>query len=250
MSRTDFDFQRKECVTKMGLSEVTAINKHPDWRKYGHPHVLERWQCLIGTGGVMREWSPGSVLLLGENPPKKAYLVEKGIIALTHELDSGRQVFITLRRPGQMFGHDDLFFNNSLYLSACALTSAVVRVIDTKWLLDQVKKGGEACLLLSQQYERDLSDAAAQLGDMMQMDASMRFQRLLAQIAEIVPQDVAKDTPIDLPLTDGHIASLLGISAQQFSAVKRKLKRTNKVRFMKQRRTWVVYSSGPSKGGR
>jgi len=49
-----------------------------------------------------------------------------------------------------------------------------------------------------------------------------------------------KDAAIDLPLTDSQIASLLGISAQQFSAVKRKLNRAGGAQYLKGRRAWIV----------
>jgi len=54
-----------------------------------------------------------------------------------------------------------------LYISACALTDVEVRVIDVQWLFEQIKKGGEAGLLVAHQHERDLTEKAAELRDVM-----------------------------------------------------------------------------------
>jgi CRP-like cAMP-binding protein len=210
--------------------------------------ALARWQSLIGMGRGVQKWRPGSVQRLNEGIGNRSYLVEKGVIALTHALNNGRQVFIALRRPGEMFGHDDLFLGCGFYLSACALTDVEVRVTDLRWLVEQIKKGGEAGLLVAQQHERDLGEKTAELSDVMHMDASVRFQRLLSQIAGVLQSGPARDVHIDLPLTDSHIASLLGISAQQFSAVKRKLNRVSGTQYIKGKRTWIISSNHVGRG--
>jgi len=87
-----------------------AINDVAVWERDNLDRVLERWQRVIGPGRGVRKWLPGSVQPVNEEAGNKGYLVEKGIVALTHERNDGRQVFVALRRPGEMFGCGNLFF--------------------------------------------------------------------------------------------------------------------------------------------
>jgi hypothetical protein len=47
---------------------------------------------------------------------------------------------------------------------------------------------------------------------------------------------------VNVPLTDGYLASLLGISPQQFSAVKRKLAAEGEIRHIRATQTWIISS--------
>lgn len=166
--------------------------------------------------------------------------MEEGVIALSHHLSTGKQVFLALRSRGQVFGHSRHVLNHSFELSASALTDCVVRTLDSQWLIDQIKGGGDAGVLLMEQHAFDLYESATALIDLVHLDASARLRKFLIQFAAAAGVPSGEEMHVKVPLTDGYLASLLGISPQQFSAVKRKLALEGKVRHIREKQTWII----------
>jgi CRP-like cAMP-binding protein len=227
----------------MRANHTIAIDSHPDWNRDNLPQHLADWQTLVSLQGIVRKCGPGVTLLGPDSSANKFYLVESGVIALTHQLSSGRQIFAALRRPGQIFGHGGYLLNHGVNLSASSITDSVLRVLNSQWLIDEVRRGGKAGILLSRQHERDLFEAAA-LNDLVHLDASSRLERFLFHIASAFEPDPSGEVRLTLALTDGRIAALLGISAQQFSAIKRKLSRERRVQHFPEDRMWVLPANG------
>jgi CRP-like cAMP-binding protein len=180
------------------------------------------------------------MLLSGCSSTRKSFLVEEGVVALTHHLSTGKQVFLTLRSAGQIFGHSRHVLNHSFELSASALTRCVIRVFDSQWLVEEIKHGGEAGVLLHEQHAFDLYKSGADLIDLIHLDASVRLERFLAQFAAAFGNCPGEEIHVNLPLTDGYLASLLGISAQQFSTIKRRLATEGKVRHERATHSWIL----------
>lgn len=168
--------------------------------------------------------------------------MEEGVVALSHHLSTGKQVFLTLRSRGQIFGHSRHVLNHSFELTASALTECVVRTLDSQWLIDQIKGGGDAGVLLMEQHAFDLHESATALIDLVHLDASVRLRKFLVQFAAAAGVCPGEEMDVNVPLTDGYLASLLGISAQQFSAVKRKLAAEGEIRHIRATQTWIISS--------
>jgi CRP-like cAMP-binding protein len=201
--------------------------------------MLERWRKLVISSSILQECDPETVLISGDTSGRKSFLVEDGVIALTHELSTGKQVLLALRSPGQIFGHSRHILKTSFELSAIALTPCVVRVFDSGWLIEQIRRGGEAGVLLLQQHASDLYESAPALIEH-HCDASARLERMLAQLAAVFGADADEEMRVDLPLSDCHFASLLGISAQQFSTVQRRLAEEGRIRHLRKTDTWIL----------
>lgn len=201
--------------------------------------TLGRWKQLLNSAGAIQRYEPEALLLTPASPARKSFLVEAGVIALTHYLSSGKQVFLALCSPGQIFGHSRHVLNHSFEVSANALTRSTVRAFDSQWLVDQIRRGGDAGILLMEQHSSDLHESGATLIDLIHLDASVRFERFLLQFAQASGAKMAEEVQVHIPLTDGYLAALLGISAQQFSAVKRKLAAEGKVRHIRETQTWI-----------
>lgn len=204
--------------------------------------ALDRWRQILGRANVVQHCEPEKVLFSMNGSSRKSFLVEQGVVALAHHLSNGKQVFLTLRSPGQIFGHSRHVLNHSFDLSATALTVCAIRMIDTQWLVDQIKRGGEAGLLLLEQHASDLHESSVTLMELSHLDASVRLERFLSQLACALGVSSSTETAVSLPLADGYLASLLGISAQQFSAVKRRLSAEGKVRHVRETHTWILSS--------
>lgn len=232
----------------MTAEHTIAIDSHPDWNRDDLSQRLADWQHLVSLLGTVRECNPGVVLLGPDSSADKFYLVESGVIALTHQLSSGRQIFTALRRPGEIFGHGGYLLHHGINLSASSVTHSVVRVLSSQWLIDEVRRGGKAGVLLSRQHERDLFEAAA-LNDLVHLDAGSRLERFLLHVASAFKPDPSGEVRLTVPLTDSCIAGLLGISAQQFSAIKRKLSRESRVQHFPEDRMWILPGSGAARSG-
>lgn len=205
-------------------------------------NALDRWKQLVGSGMALQRCQPEAILLSDNSPIRRSFLVEQGVVALTHHLSTGKQVFLALRGPGQIFGHSRHLLNHSFELSASALTHCAVRVLDPRWLVEQVRRGGDAGVLLMEQHAYELYESGAALIDLVHLDASIRLERFLVRFAAVSGVLHGEEMHLHLPLTDAYIASLLGISAQQFSAIKRKLVSEGKARQIRDTQTWIISS--------
>lgn len=210
------------------------------------PSALERWKELVGPGMGLQRCQPEAMLVSGNSPIRRSFLVEQGVVALTHHLSTGKQVLLALRSAGHIFGHSRHVLNDSFEVSACALTPCVVRVLDPRWLVEQVRRGGDVGVLLIEQHAFDLYESGAALIDFVHLDARIRLERFLFRFAAASGVAPAEEMRVHVPLTDGYLASLLGISAQQFSTIKRKLSSDGRVRHIREAQTWIV--SAPSCG--
>jgi CRP-like cAMP-binding protein len=212
------------------------------WNVHRLDGALDRWKQLVGPAAIARRSGPEMVLLSGNSPTRRSYLVEEGVVALSHHLSTGKQVFLTLRARGQVFGHSRHVLNHSFELTASALTDCVVRTLDSQWLIDQIKGGGDAGVLLMEQHAFDLYESATALIDLVHLDASVRLRKFLVQFAAAAGICPDEEMHVNVPLTDGYMASLLGISPQQFSAVKRKLAAEGEIRHIREKQTWIIFS--------
>lgn len=206
----------------------------------GEASRLDRWKRLAGPGIGLQRCRPETMLVSGDGLTRKSFLVEEGVVALTHSLSTGKQVFLALRSAGQIFGHTRHVVNDSFEMAACAVTDCVIRVLDPKWLVEQVRRGGDAGVLLMEQHAFELYESGAALIDLVHLDASFRLERFLLRFAAASGVPPAEEMHLHLPLTDGYIASLLGISSQQFSTIKRKLGSEGRVRQIRETQTWIV----------
>lgn len=222
--------------TRNGQSDAEPLS----WNVHRLAGTLDRWKQLVGQTAAVRRCGPETLLLSENSPARRSYLVEEGVIALSHHLSTGKQVFLALRSRGQVFGHSRHVLNHSFELSASALTDCVVRTLDSQWLIDQIKGGGDAGVLLMEQHAFDLYESAPALIDLVHLDASARLRKFLIQFAAAAGVPSGEEMHVKVPLTDGYLASLLGISPQQFSAVKRKLASEGKVRHIREKQTWII----------
>lgn len=229
-------------IVELRSGAVSDVGVSPLLDSARNLSALDRWKQILGRASVVQHCEPEKMLLSMSMSSRKSFLVEQGVVALGHHLSSGKQVFLTLRSPGQIFGHSRHVLNHSFELSAAALTPCVIRMIDTQWLVDQIKRGGEAGLLLLEQHAFDLHESSAALMELGHLDASARLERFLTQFACALGISFTDETAVSLPLADGYLASLLGISAQQFSAVKRRLAAEGKVRHVRETHTWILSS--------
>lgn len=207
-----------------------------------HASALDRWKHLVGPASTVQRCEPEATLLSGNSPVRKSFLVEEGVVALTHYLSTGKQVFLALRSRGEIFGHSRHVLNHSFELSASALTRCLVRLVDPQWLMEQVKRGGDAGVLLMEQHAFDLYESGAALIDLVHLDASIRLERFLVRFAAASGVLPGEEMHLHVPLTDGYLASLLGISTQQFSTIKRKLATEGKARQVRETQTWIISS--------
>jgi len=222
-------------------SRVNDAPRQVIWSGRDLSSTPAKWRHLLLSSGNTQHFEPGTIVFGSDCSGGKSLLVEEGAVALTHQLSTGRQVFLGVRSPGEMLGYSKYLLDHSFQLSATTLTDCVLRVIDTRRVIEAVRNGGEAGLLLLKQQALDLSQAAMSLMKFMHLDACVRVERFLAQLAIAFQADTSKEFRIVLPLTDSFVADLLGISPQQFTVVKRKLAKEGKVRHIPETRMWILF---------
>lgn len=192
------------------------------WSKEIARMVLCQWR----QSGVLPEpvlYSAGAMIFDHKTESQDLFLLERGVVAFEREkLAKDRSGVFGLCLPGNLFGQSVEVPSLSNPHSAIALTRCSVYQIRKTRVLMALQEGGEPALFIIRQLLRNLICARARATESTVKSAKARFQQLLMELASVL-EDRSPAGSIRLPLKDKELASLLGISPQQFSVIKREL---------------------------
>jgi CRP-like cAMP-binding protein len=192
------------------------------WSKEVARTVLCQWK----QSGMLPEpalYSVGAMIFDRKTESQDLFLLEKGLVVFEREeIAKDRSGVFGLCSPGHLFGQSAEVPSLSNPYSAIALTRCSIYRIGKERVLMALQEGGEPALFIVRQLLRNLLCVRAQATESTVKPAKVRFQQLLVELASVL-EDRSPTGSIRMPLKDKELASLLGISPQQFSVIKRDL---------------------------
>lgn len=204
---------------------------------------------------TIAEWHHNSLLAVPEYYPAGAnifrpgserrslFLLDQGLVALerTEQRLQTRSAMFALCLPGQMFGRSSSVDEIAIPYSAIALMPSVMYAISSHKLMNALTKGGNAGLFVVHQYAQNLLSAVIRAREVSTRNTRERFEQLLLDLALVLDRRTLTGS-IGLPLKDKDIASLLGISPEQLSVIKRKMASDNVICCSHQKNEMVMKS--------
>lgn len=204
---------------------------------------------------TIAEWHHNSLLTAPEYYPAGAsifqpgsgrrslFLLDQGLVALerTEQRLQTRSAMFALCLPGQMFGRSSSVDEIAIPYSAIALTPCVIYAVSSHKLMHALTKGGNAGLFVIHQYAQNLLSAVIHVREVSTRNTRERFEQLLLDLALVLRRTLTGS--IRLPLKDKDIASLLGISPEQLSVIKRQMASDNVI-CCSRRKNEMVMKSG------
>jgi CRP-like cAMP-binding protein len=206
---------------------------------------------------TIAEWHHNSLLTAPEYFPAGAnifrpgaerrslFLLDQGLVALerAEQRLQTRSAMFALCLPGQMFGRSSSVDEIAIPYSAIALTPCVVYAVSSHKLMHALTKGGTTGLFVIHQYVQNLLSSVIRAREVSTRNTRERFEQLLLDLALVLRPTLTGS--IGLPLKDKDIASLLGISPEQLSVIKRQMASDNVIS-CSHRTNEMVMKSGTS----
>lgn len=164
----------------------------------------------------------GEVLILQGDPSANVFFIEEGRILACRYNQNGREIAIGCLGPGDVCGLEDALSEDAYGACHLVLSAGVVwrlAAADLRRLLDDVPMLAHVVMGY---LARRTRDAEEHLETLALDDLSTRIRKMLARLALQVG---LSDGPVLLPITQGHLAALVGASRQRTNAALVRLSR-------------------------
>ncbi len=163
-----------------------------------------------------RERFPAGAFLWHEGEPAhRCIILDRGRIAASRQLPSGRSVTTCLRGPGEIVGFIPLFDGGGYPTTVQALEEVEARVLGRAELLRAVQDG-ETGLLMFQLFAQRIREAFRTIDQLGQRSAVPRVAAALMALVQERPRP-GRLLVVTLPLASATLAGALGLAPETFS---------------------------------
>ncbi|HET6622261.1 MAG TPA: Crp/Fnr family transcriptional regulator [Dongiaceae bacterium] len=198
----------------------------PVHRKFGTVIALtEADEAVLESALAHRERIAAGALVIGENSPSDhAYAVLEGWALRFRVFQDGRRQISRLFLPGDFIG-----LSNSLFgvpdQSVVALTDVVVAKFRTRLLADQLRTSPRLWMAAMWSYARDRAILDERIASIGRRSAYERLAHILVELhARLEFGGQVDGDSFVLPLTQEHLADLLGLTSIHINRVLRRLR--------------------------
>lgn len=199
--------------------EILALLRHGRWFGALAPAL----QQLIVQRSIVVRFAPGEYLIEEGAPGKGLYAVLDGRVRTTRRLADGRDAPVHVGGRGFWCGSHTLLAGEPAVGSAIADTRVQALFLSAdefERIVDAEPRHYRAFMaLLLERYARVFGTVAELHG----LPSEERLRRRLDSIAAFWRDDLPTPGPVDLPLSQAELASMVGLSRQRLSTLLRRL---------------------------
>ena len=218
-----------------------------EWSLLASLDEAERTRVL--TAARRRSYGRGEVLVREGDPSDSLHLVASGRLAVRVSTSDGENATLNLLGPGDYFGELSLLEGSPPVRSATivALEEAETLSLSATEFRDLRRRHPAANQLLLFLMARRVEELSARLLEAMYDGLDQRVHRRLAELAEMYGD--GRDGPVVVPLTQEHLAELVGGTRPSVNQVLQRLVARGVVELGRGRVTvldqgWLADSSG------
>ncbi|KAA0257978.1 Crp/Fnr family transcriptional regulator [Deferribacter autotrophicus] len=166
----------------------------------------------------IKKISKKEILFMEEEKGSNVYFLVSGAIKLYKTNDEGKTVIIHLVKPGDIFAEILLYLKKTYPVTAEALEDSTVLAIDAEKLFDQLKANPDFSMKLIGALAKRIKELLSKIENLTLDDVKKRFLNYIYTLSKQKKTDT-----ITLPAPKGDIALMLGIRAETFSRLLKKL---------------------------
>jgi len=148
-----------------------------------------------------REIPKGTVLFREGEPGKEMYVLQSGKVAISKKVRDVEKVLAVLG-PGEFFGEMAIIANKPRNASATVADDAKVLVIDPKTFESMIRGNSEIAVRMIKKLAERLSEADAQIENLLLSDPSSRVVHQVLQAAQTRGRPMEEGIEIDFPVRD------------------------------------------------
>jgi CRP/FNR family transcriptional regulator, cyclic AMP receptor protein len=150
-----------------------------------------------------REFPQGTVLFREGEPGKEMFVLQSGKIAISKRVREQEKVLATLG-PGEFFGEMSIIANRPRNATAVVAEDAKVLVIDPKTFEGMIRGNSEIAVRMIKKLAERLSEADAQIENLLISDPSSRVIHHLISQCELHGRKAPEGIEIDVSIKDLH----------------------------------------------
>jgi len=148
-----------------------------------------------------REIPKGTVLFREGDPGKEMYVLQSGKVAISKRVRDVEKVLATLG-PGEFFGEMAIIANKPRNATATVSEDAKLLVIDPKTFESMIRGNSEISVRMIKKLAERLSEADAQIENLLLSDPSSRVVHQVLQAAQTRGRPMEEGIEIDFPIRD------------------------------------------------
>jgi CRP/FNR family transcriptional regulator, cyclic AMP receptor protein len=148
-----------------------------------------------------KEFSRGTVLFREGEPGKEMYVLQSGRVTISKHVRDVEKVLAVLG-PGEFFGEMAIISNKPRNASATVSEDAKLLVIDPKTFEGMIRGNSEIAVRMIKKLAERLSEADAQIENLLLSDPSSRIVHQILQVAQSRGRTLEEGVEIDLPVRE------------------------------------------------
>ncbi len=148
-----------------------------------------------------KEFPKGTVLFREGEPGKEMFVIQSGRIAISKRVRDAEKVLAVLG-PGEFFGEMSIISNRPRNATATVSEDAKLLVIDPKTFEGMIRGNAEIAVRMIKKLAERLSEADAQIENLMHSDPTGRVVHLILQVCQTRGRAMEEGLEIELPVRD------------------------------------------------
>jgi CRP/FNR family transcriptional regulator, cyclic AMP receptor protein len=148
-----------------------------------------------------KEFPKGTVLFSEGEPGKEMYVLQSGRVTISKQVRDVEKVLAVLG-PGEFFGEMAIISNKPRNASATVSEEAKLLVIDPKTFEGMIRGNSEIAVRMIKKLAERLSEADAQIENLLLSDPSSRIVHQILQAAQSRGRTLEEGVEIDLPVRE------------------------------------------------
>lgn len=166
-----------------------------------------------------RTYRKGETLYLPGEPSGHLFMLKRGVIKLSRLLPDGRELTLTLLKPGDVFGELEVVGDTPHDAQAVAYEDVLLCVMARRDLLRWMQRKPELSLRITKLTGFRLRTIEHRLERLLFRSAPAKLADLLVELARQFGRRDGSGLLIDLPLTHQELANLTGSVRETVSGV-------------------------------
>ncbi|HEX5037815.1 MAG TPA: Crp/Fnr family transcriptional regulator [bacterium] len=177
------------------------------------------------------------------------YFLLSGHVKLYKTGIDGKQQIVSIAGPGDIMGHRSLFSEGPYRVTASALGSASMGIIETEILLPLLKEHAGLTLALLKRLAADLNAAEDLATNIAQRPVRERLARLLLMLQHSFGRRNDEEVSIEIGLSHEEIGEMIGVTRETATRLLSRFRKEGLID-IKQRQVTVLDLSGLSRAAR
>ncbi|WIG58660.1 MAG: Transcriptional regulator, Crp/Fnr family [Ktedonobacterales bacterium] len=172
------------------------------------------------AGAVRRKiFRAGEVIFHRDDPGQVLYIIRSGRVKIFITSPEGQEVVLTLLRPGDYFGELALLDGQPRSASAVAMEATDTFALQRSDFIHAVERHPRIAIQVMNVLSRRLRQTDAMIEDLLFLDVHGRVAKKLLELAESHGVPAANGIRIEMRLTQGELAAMVGSSRESVNKV-------------------------------